>query len=382
MGEHFIFEKPRWLRDLVRFLPLKSQFVLTGNVRDLQIAEAAPGTFAAVPLAHLLHKELKAAEYGATLVYDLVNGFSHVGETENDVLAARQVIQRLGAAEGSGNAPGLAALIEALSRLPALEGPPVALIVDFASRLLVRGDAMSDSEHRLFTNALIQSHRARSKPVGAKKIPPFNTIIWIAEREGNLPDWLIIDNPCVRHIPVAKPDNQARSVIAPQLLRYMPDGANLTPDTIRTSVREFVEQTEGLLLLDLAAISQLARRENISVTKIGNAVRNYKVGVTEDPWLKIPKDKIRDGEAVHQSQCERSGSRCSSYHGCHQEGGNRDWRQPSRRPSQGRCVSGWPHRRRQDRTCEDSHATALQSTSIFTSVLTCRSSAPNMRTSA
>ena len=297
MGEHFIFEKPRWLRDLVRFLPLKSQFVLTGNVRDLQIAEAAPGTFAAVPLAHLLHKELKAAEYGATLVYDLVNGFSHVGETENDVLAARQVIQRLGAAEGSGNAPGLAALIEALSRLPALEGPPVALIVDFASRLLVRGDAMSDSEHRLFTNALIQSHRARSKPVGAKKIPSFNTIIWIAEREGNLPDWLIIDNPCVRHIPVAKPDNQARSVIAPQLLRYMPDGANLTPDTIRTSVREFVEQTEGLLLLDLAAISQLARRENISVTKIGNAVRNYKVGVTEDPWLKIPKDKIRDGEA-------------------------------------------------------------------------------------
>jgi ATP-dependent Clp protease ATP-binding subunit ClpA len=173
----------------------------------------------------------------------------------------------------------------------------VALIVDFASRLLVRGEAMSDSEHRLFTNALIQSHRARSRPVGTKKIPAFNTIIWIAEREGNLPDWLIIDNPRVRHIPVAKPDNQARSVIAPQLLRYMPDGANLTPDTLRTLVREFVEQTEGLLLLDLTAISQLARRENISVTKIGNAVRNYKVGVTEDPWLKIPKDKIHDGEA-------------------------------------------------------------------------------------
>jgi hypothetical protein len=27
---------PRWLKDLARFLPLKSQFVLTGNVRDLQ----------------------------------------------------------------------------------------------------------------------------------------------------------------------------------------------------------------------------------------------------------------------------------------------------------------------------------------------------------
>jgi hypothetical protein len=31
-----IFESPRWLRDLLRFLPLKSQFVLSGNIRDLQ----------------------------------------------------------------------------------------------------------------------------------------------------------------------------------------------------------------------------------------------------------------------------------------------------------------------------------------------------------
>jgi len=37
-------ERPRWLRDLLRFVPLKSQFVLSGNVRDLQLCELAPGT--------------------------------------------------------------------------------------------------------------------------------------------------------------------------------------------------------------------------------------------------------------------------------------------------------------------------------------------------
>src|SRR4029078_2746035 len=88
----------------------------------------------------------------------------------------------------------------------------------------------------------------------------------------------------------------ARGVIAPQLLRNMPEGANLTDEAVGGMVREFVEQTEGLLLVDLTAISQLARRENIPVTNIGNAIRNYKVGVTEDPWLKIPKAKIKDGE--------------------------------------------------------------------------------------
>jgi hypothetical protein len=45
-------EKPRWLRDLLRFLPLKSQFVLSGNVRDLQASEVAPGIVTAYDNGH------------------------------------------------------------------------------------------------------------------------------------------------------------------------------------------------------------------------------------------------------------------------------------------------------------------------------------------
>jgi hypothetical protein len=46
------------MRDLVRFLPLKSQFVLSGNVRDMQIALTADGSIAPVPLLTALHGEL------------------------------------------------------------------------------------------------------------------------------------------------------------------------------------------------------------------------------------------------------------------------------------------------------------------------------------
>jgi hypothetical protein len=62
MTEAIIFEKARWLRDLARFLPLKSQFVLSGNVRDLQIVGTAPGAFAALPLVQAVHRELKEAD--------------------------------------------------------------------------------------------------------------------------------------------------------------------------------------------------------------------------------------------------------------------------------------------------------------------------------
>jgi hypothetical protein len=293
------YQKQRWLRDLVRFLPLKSQFVLSGNVRDLQVIETPSGAYAPVPLIHALHVELKSAGYAAMLSYDIVSGFSTFGLSEEELTAGRTVMERLGLPPGTGSVPaGAPLLMETIDRLVALDGEPVALVVDFASRLTVRVDALNEGEHRLFAHALVQSHRARARPTGPNRTPSYNTIVWIVEREGNLPDWLIIDNPRLRHIVVGKPDGAARAAIAPALLRHMPEGAALAGQDLAIMVREFVEHTEGLLLLDLAAISQLARRESIAVRKVTNAIRNYKVGVTEDPWQRIPHDKIRGAEAT------------------------------------------------------------------------------------
>src|SRR5262249_45827744 len=162
---------------------------------------------------------------------------------EAELAAGRQAMERLGLGAGDISTPaGPTVLLEVISRLSALEGPPVALIVDFASRLVVRADAMSEGEQRLFANALVQCHRSRPRPVGANRTPAFNTIIWVVEREGALPDWLIVDNPRLRHIPVARPDNQARAVIAPQLLRNMPGGSTLSAEEAAGMVRDFVDQ--------------------------------------------------------------------------------------------------------------------------------------------
>jgi energy-coupling factor transporter ATP-binding protein EcfA2 len=293
-------ERPRWLRDLARFLPLKSQFVLSGNVRDLQIAPSGAGGYAPVPLVHALHLELAAHGYEATLVYDLVSGFRAFGTSEAEVTAGRNVLQRLGLTlDPAGCAPaGPALLMEVLGRFVGLDGRPVALVIDFASRLLVRTDLPSETEQRLFTHALVHAHRANARPSGPNRTPAFNTILWVVEREGSLPDWLTIDNPRIRSIPIAKPDHHARSVLAPSLLRHMPQGTEVAAEPLAKLEQEFVDQTEGLLLLDLTAISQLARREGIAVTKVTDAVRHYKIGVTEDPWAKIPRDTIQNGHAT------------------------------------------------------------------------------------
>lgn len=70
-----LFEKPRWLRDLLRFLPLKSQFVLSGNIRDLQACEVVPGTVTAQSFNQTLCDALLDAGYAQVLAWDPLAGF-------------------------------------------------------------------------------------------------------------------------------------------------------------------------------------------------------------------------------------------------------------------------------------------------------------------
>lgn len=293
-----LFEKPRWLRDLLRFLPLKSQFVLSGNIRDLQACEVVPGTVTAQSFNQTLCDALLDAGYAQVLAWDPLAGFRVLGRPGSEAGATPQVLLDLGLTPVDGAAPaGIDLLGATLQRLVNRSGEPIALIVDFASRLAVRNDALSAAEHQLFTQALVLSHQARSRPAGEQRKPFFNSVLWVVEKEGDLPDWLLVDNPRLRHIPVSKPDQPARRALAPALLRGL-GGAGVAEEALQQAAATFVENTEGLLLLDLNAIVQLARVEGLAMERIADAVRRYKVGVTEYPWLKIDRQRIRQADEI------------------------------------------------------------------------------------
>lgn len=290
--------RPRWVRDLTRFLPLKSHFVLTGNVRDLQI-RAIGGKAVAAQLGDVLAATLAEAGYAGVVGYDPVGGFWVMPRPDGGEPDADAVLTRLGLVPSGGRASGGGDVLAAtLERLVALNGPPVALVADFASRLIVRSDALSPPEQALFTRALVLSQRAEARPVGPDRAPRFNTVVWIVEKEGDLPDWLTIDNPRIRHVPVAPPDRAARRAVAGSLIRGIPGAREASADDIAAAESELVDATEGMLLVDLNAVAQLARAEGVAIADVGEAVRRYKVGVTDDAWRAIERDRIRDGAAA------------------------------------------------------------------------------------
>jgi hypothetical protein len=296
-----VSEKPRWLRDLLRFLPLKSQFVLSGNIQDLQVQEVVTGSLAAVNLQSSLAIELYRSGYEHVLVFDPIRGVRLLSKT-GSVQSADSVLQQLSLAGIQELQSAAERAHAAVSAMASYEGPPVTVIMDFASRLILRSDSLSPGEHTLFSRALVSSLSAKPRPHGLNLQPFFNTIIWIVDKEGDLPDWLTLGNPAIRHIPIPKPDHAQRRAIVPGLLRAFPRASQLSETDLNQSISSFVEQTEGLLLLDLNAIMQLSRSEGVSASHVSDAVRRYKVGVTEDQWQKIDREKVRDAVTFVQSR--------------------------------------------------------------------------------
>lgn len=291
-----LFSSPRWLRDFKRFIPLKSHFVITGNVRDLQACLIAPGTVTARPTVEVLKETLYAEGYEGVLLWQPLAGFRWLSPMADDTEGQQaKQMSRLGInTEDQRSDSSLETLGRFLERLTALQGEPIALIVDFASRLTINMGNLAPMEHQLFTRALICANDAKARPFGPVGRPYFNSVIWVTEKEGDLPDWFIVGNQRLRSIPIAKPDAAIREALAPSLLRIMPEYATTSAENVKSTANAFVDATEGLLLSDMNAIAQLARMENVPLTEISDAVRRYKVGVTEDPWRRLNQEKIRN----------------------------------------------------------------------------------------
>lgn len=292
------YSKPRWIRDLIRFLPLKSQFVLSGNIRDLQACEIAPNVITPQTFQLTLYRTLREVGYSQVLIWDPLYGFYGLETPDLPSADVDKLLQDLGLNPENGRASaGVDLLSCALERFVNLNGEPIALIIDFASRISVRTDNLSAAEHQLFTRALVLSHQVNTRPAGKNRMPFFNTILWLVEKEGDLPDWLLVNNPRIRSIPVSKPDSNARKALSSALIKGISGSQNASPEILAKAEQTFVNSTEGMLLLDMNAITTLARVEKLTINDMSDAVRRYKVGVTEDPWKKIDHEKIAHADA-------------------------------------------------------------------------------------
>ncbi|HEX8009130.1 MAG TPA: AAA family ATPase [Trebonia sp.] len=288
-------EWPAFAREIDATLAVQSHYVLYGNLHDHFLVRSPEGDPTLRSLRDLLWRVLESNGYQTLLCYDPVDGLI-VHPQEPDALDA--ATRLLGGKPGS-QPPSLTRLradLTAFSKPQEAGETPVrgAFVIDYASRLVVSPEQLDPAERDFFLFCLKSSRTAMPLflPGTLRPGPLYNPVVWLVEREQDLPTWLTAGNERIRAIGVPSPDFGDRQATARLLAGSFP-GARPEPEVCDA----FAEQAEGLALRQMVDVTRLARDRGLGFTRLPDAVRTYNLGVLDNPWRRgFLRDRIKDGE--------------------------------------------------------------------------------------
>jgi ATP-dependent Clp protease ATP-binding subunit ClpB len=285
---------PPWLENLRRSLAVRSQFVVSGNIRDVVLIER-DGRPAPLNLLQALWEAFAEYRFDYFLVHDRVDG---IAVYPNNDATRQRVAADLQATFVDGYwAPSLAELPRIARRLQRANGARSAMVMDYASRLITEQQPLSGDERELFTAAEKLSHTAHPIMVNARTA--FNPVIWLVDRPNDLPDFLTVGNEGVRSVSVPHPDLEARQKAARMLAPSFVAFDEVPPDMSQQLERDFANLTEGFTLRSMIAVSQMARANAIPWSEVTDAVRAFKVGIANNPWRSVHlRGRVANAEAM------------------------------------------------------------------------------------
>ena len=290
------FTATKWSRELVRFLPAKSQFILWGNIHDVYPIELQ-GNITTLKMDAFINSTLRTQGYSLIVKYEPLIGFSLIDKGDAEIL------KRFTGLESNDGMPVKATLPKATETIETLvktKEANCAVILNFASRIheLCAGSGNDVNEFfyymfRLMENAIPKRVQNDNKEITTLYSP----VIWILDKENDIPAWYGFNNARLRSMPIPKPDHDIRRYIINSIVTKI-DGYNEANDEQkRDNIQLFISQTTGLFASELIAIVQLARREGLKFNEVGEAIRRYKLGITENLWAKLDHERIKNAES-------------------------------------------------------------------------------------
>ena len=286
---------PMFVRELDATLAVHSQYVLFGNLHDSFLIR--DGQARQLTLLPLLTEALALSGYSAVIEYDQVDGLSV--HPLGDGATARQVLHDvLGAQARPDQRPSLETLRGYLASIARTEARRVAVVLNYASRLSRNVAALEQAEHDFFVFCEKLSRTPVTNRVAAQR-PSFlhNPVIWLVEREGDLPAWFTAGNDMIRSISLPYPDFGDRQETARLLAAGFAPGRELSDEAHAEICEAFAEQSEGLTLQGMIEVTRLARERGLALEGLPDAVRTYKLGVLENPWKRdYVRKRIAKGE--------------------------------------------------------------------------------------
>lgn len=279
---------PKWLRDIDAALSIRSQFVLSGNIRD-HVLVGREG-LAACPLIDAIWSILEPRGFQGILVWDPIDGLSSFPEGRSIQLADSSL-----AKHGRKSEADLANIFRAVAA-PDPKQSPVAMVVDYASRV----DTSLRMPEQLFAAAEKAAAASRLVPRPDRSTPAcFNPIVWFANRANDLPFWFTVDNQRIASIPIPLPSADERRTWAQACYDNIDEGnRDVGEEEFSTTLGGL---THGMTLVEVENITKLARAQGLKASQADDAVERFRVGdvdIDENPWrTDALRTRIAEGAA-------------------------------------------------------------------------------------
>lgn len=276
---------PRWAYDLDRLLPVKPQFVFSGHIRDrFSIPLGDNHTeFIICSFYEALQRLLREKGYRYLVIYDRTDGFTVYPDTP-DIRADAVKQYNLEFAPNHDHGSFLTSLPKVLQHIITSENP-VAVVIDYASRLSSDSSRLSEEELTFYSACEKLAYISKPKRLSGQVHALFNPVIWLLNRENDLPAWYTLDNENIHSQVIAAVDYEARlraaGSLSPAFL-----GAGADREEQDAFAKKFALLTGGMSLQSMVAITQLVRRLPARNRNVTDAVRNYQVGIADNPWKK------------------------------------------------------------------------------------------------
>jgi len=274
---------PKFAKEIFRFSATHPQFIVFGNIYDI-FPLLLDGKYIPYPLPKYLGEMLTHyAGYELVLEFIPLDGFKLISGKE-------EIYKKLTDRSLDDEVIHLMDAFRVIDTLANNKEHKCAVILNFASRMqeISCNRDYPDFMYKLFRLSLSKN------PIGNPST--YNLEIFMVDKDNDIPAWYTLENPRVRIVPIPKPDFEVRRWMAQSVLPKI-KGWNELPNNKKDEIiNTFVDLTSGMYAREMLSIVQLSVREGLGPLEIGESIRRYKVGVPDNPWAKIDKNKLLNAE--------------------------------------------------------------------------------------
>jgi len=292
----------RWIRELDRFIHLKSLLLIHGNVLDLvsyQIENNGHNYWTEGNLAHFFERYLMQLDYSVVGLYDPLDGLSfpkpEMESSFDKIIGGERSKAEIRRGQSSSEMADATPVLHDMAKAMANREQPCAFVVNFASRLSSSPEHLSRQEQALFTRILKAS--LESNIVVDENQRWNNVIILVCDKINDLPAFLFLNNPRSRSLYLDKPGINERSRFLSsnfQSFYASQSQSELSKDLPGL----FSALTEGFTYYEMLSLVGMSLREQIPLDNLKLLIERFKYGIIESDWDKLDRARLERAEQM------------------------------------------------------------------------------------